>query len=409
MKTKSLFLSLLMSFPFVLFAQGSWTQKANFPLPGRQYANGFSIGNKGYYVFGCYLNNPNSVNLVEYDPSTNAWTQKTNFPGNTRIMSHVFVIDTLAYFVSGAYWSGVASNYTGYNDMWVYNPYNDSWTQLNNFPGTARHGAFAFSYAGEGYFGLGIDENLHYLSDFWKYNPATDTWIQRASFPGIKRKNGFQFSISKNGYVGLGYDSTSTALSDVWRYDAGLDSWYQMNNFPADPRCWVSSLSMNNMGFIVTGYLLNSHVNTKQFWEYDPNFDTWSAMPDFSGAARCTASAFSVSGKAYNGMGYSSTYLNDFWEFTPTVGIQQTIPEDKTEIKVFPDPASDQFNIEVPRLTLKNNRLSIIDISGRIVMTIKIDGNPQLVSVDCSSWAHGKYFLVLNSQQEKQVSSITIE
>lgn len=409
MRAKVIFFCLCLVVPLGVFSQGAWTQKASYPLAGRQYAVGFSVGNYGYYAFGCGSGFPNSVNLVQYNPATDSWTQKTSFAGGTRIISHVMVIDTLAYFVSGSFWSGAPDDYTGYSDVWVYNPYNDSWTQKNNFPGTPRHGGFSYSYSGKGYFGLGIDDDLNFLDDFWEYNPLTDNWTQKTTFPGIHRKSGAYFSVNKDGYVGLGYDNTSTALSDFWRFDASQNTWTQMANFPGNPRCWLSSFTMNNKGYIVAGYLLNSSTRTKEFWEYEPNYDVWAAMPDFSGAARAQNAGFSINGLGYNGLGYSTAYLTDFWVYTSSVGFDQSVNNAERGIKVYPNPASDQFDIEVPKLPKNNNTLAVVDASARIIMTVRLNGNPQLVSMDCSSWAQGKYFLVLISGQEKWISSVVVQ
>ncbi len=409
MRTTKLLLCFLVLFPLLSSAQGTWTQKASYPLQGRQYCNGFSIGTKGYYTFGCYLNSPNSKTVVEYDPATDTWTQKGDFPGGTRIMSHVFVIDTLAYFVSGAYWSGAPSDYTGYNDMWVYNSYDDSWTQLNNFPGTPRHGGFAFSFSGKGYFGMGIDGNLNFLNDFWEYNPATDTWTQKTSFPGVKRKSGFQFCVERYAYVGLGYDCTLTALGDVWRYDAFADTWTQMNDFPEDSRCWLSSMSTKTKGYIVTGYLLNSSASTQQFWEYNTTSDSWTALPDFGGIARATGSGFTIDDNIYNGLGYEGTYLDDFWVYTPTTkSLTKSLTGD-ISIITHPDPASTEINIEIPQLPSEKNIITIYDITGRIVTSMQINGNPQLVNVNCSSWPSGEYFVVLKSGNSRCQSSVVIK
>ncbi len=408
MNTKFLLYFLFYFLPLIGFTQGAWTQKTSYPLAGRQYACGFSIGNRGFYAFGCGSGFYNSDNLVEYNPTTNSWTQKASFPGGARISSHVFVIDTLAYFVCSTYWTGGADSYVCYNDVWVYNPYNDSWTQKGDFPGTARHGGFAYTFNGKGYFGLGIDANVVFLKDFWRYNPTTDTWTQRTSCPGKSRKNGFQFSIDKAGYVGMGYDSVLVALNDVWMYDASVDTWTQKANFTHGARCWLSSVSMNSNGYIVTGYLLNTSTATKEFWEYFPGTDTWTALPDFAGIARYTGSGFAVGGNIYNGLGYSSGYLNDFWEYIPSIVNIENVSTDKINLKSYPNPAKGQFTIEVPRLAKSSNNLAILDASMQVVTASQIDGNPQLITVNCSQWKPGKYFVVVVSGQEKYVNSVIV-
>jgi hypothetical protein len=165
---------------------------------------------------------------------------------------------------------------------------------------------------------------------------------------------------------------------------------------------------MNNKGYIVTGYILNSSVSTSEFWEYNAGLDTWTSLPAYSGGARYTGSGFSVNGKAYNGLGYNSTYLNDFWEYTPTVYVGQEDNNEKISFKNFPNPVMEQFMIEISRLPKNHNSLVIVDATLKKVLDLQINGNPQTLTVDCSTWKAGKYFVVLLYGNEKIVKPIVI-
>jgi N-acetylneuraminic acid mutarotase len=393
---KNIFLYLILILSVqVIFAQGFWTQKASIPIAGRHHSSGFSVNGKGYYIFGCGSGFHNSVNLIEYDPALNTWTSMPDFPGGTRINGHVFVLGSYAFNVSGAYWSGISNDYTCYNDVWRYNVDSSTWVQLDTFPGTPRHGGFAFSYNGKGYFGLGIDDNLNYLNDFWQYDPLTDHWAQMSPYPGVARKSGFAFSIWKDGYVGMGYDITGTTLTDVWKYDAALDQWTQMNNFPGAGRCWVSNFTMNGKGYVVAGSFSVSPVSyTTQFWEYDPVPDTWQSMPALSGAARACAAGFSISGKGYTGTGSNGGgYLIDFWEFTPSMVAIEDATGNSPEMAIFPNPAREYFIIDLPLITNAPRVIEIVDASGRTKEKFETDRYFQQVQIDCSAWEPGIYFI----------------
>jgi hypothetical protein len=165
---------------------------------------------------------------------------------------------------------------------------------------------------------------------------------------------------------------------------------------------------MNNRGYIVTGYILNSSVSTSEFWEYNAGMDTWTSLPAYSGGSRYTGSGFSVNGKAYNGLGYNSTYLNDFWEYTPSNYGMQDVDTVKITYKNFPNPAKGKFMIEIPRLTKNHNTIMIVDATLRNVLDLQINGNPQILTVDCSLWKPGKYFVILLCGKEKIVKPIVI-
>ena len=76
MKTKKLLLAvsffLIVTFllPTFSFAQGTWTQKANFSGMGRCDAVGFSIGTKGYIGTGAIGFTTEAQDFWEYNPST---------------------------------------------------------------------------------------------------------------------------------------------------------------------------------------------------------------------------------------------------------------------------------------------------------------------------------------------------
>lgn len=410
MKTKLSLLCCLICLSIASHGQGYWTQKANFPLAGRQYQCGFSINHKGYYVFGCGSSFANSTTVAEYNPATNTWVQKADFPGSPRFSSHVFVIDSFAYFISGALWSGAPSDYNCYNDVWKYNPYTDTWTQLGNFPGTGRYQAFAFAYGGKGFFGLGIATDLSYLTDMWEYNPSTDTWTQKTSFPGTVRKSGMMFNIQRYGYVGMGYDNTITPLSDVWRFDAINNTWTQMNNFPGEARCWLSSFSMNANGYVVTGRLLNTGADTKEFWQYNPSDDTWTALPDFGGAARSTSCGFSLDGKIYCGMGYgNSSYLLDFWEFSPTAGIEETTIGTDVQMKLFPNPLNETSVLQLVATKAETAFLTVHDCLGNLILTEELDLSPATptyypLGSKLATTANGVYSISVSTANEKLIT-----
>lgn len=117
-------------FPFSVFAQGYWTQKADMTstiLAGRYMAVGFSIGNKGYVGTGQLpLCGPLS-DFWEYDPGTDTWDQKANYKGFGFCAGYGtwnavgFSIGSKGYIGTGecTWWP---SNYAVMKDFWEYDP-----------------------------------------------------------------------------------------------------------------------------------------------------------------------------------------------------------------------------------------------------------------------------------------------
>ena len=117
---KKLF-SIFFIFSFLLsFAQGTWTQKADYGGTARWAAVSFSIGTKGYILTG--HDGTYKQDFWEWDQATNTWTQKSDFPGPARIQAVGFSIGTKGYIGTGS------DDVLRYNDFWEWDQATDAWT-----------------------------------------------------------------------------------------------------------------------------------------------------------------------------------------------------------------------------------------------------------------------------------------
>jgi hypothetical protein len=142
----------------------SRVRKGDFPvqIPG-QYSGYFTLGNRGYLVLG---NNQ----VWEFNPDNAQWTRKNDFPGQSRVYATSFVLGGYAYFGTGTSWSSS----TEFQDLWKYDPGNDSWSFAVYVP-IQRFAAAAFTIGSRAYFGFGI--SLTYLkpgekTDFYEFDPT---------------------------------------------------------------------------------------------------------------------------------------------------------------------------------------------------------------------------------------------
>ncbi len=203
------------------------------------------------------------------------------------------------------------------------------WTQKTSLPAAVREVAVGFSINGKGYVGTGNKDGGNLLWDFWQYDPVLDSWAQKADFPpamdSIGRQMSSGFSIGDKGYIcaGAGMDTvTNNAImySDLWEYDSGANSWSQKASLPGVERGYHVSFSINGKGYVGTGNMGDfSSTLLDDFWEYDPTTDQWTQRTDFPGGLRETAVGFSILGKGYIGTGFDWTngLHNDFWEYDP--------------------------------------------------------------------------------------------
>ena len=230
----------------------TWIQKANLPTNGRDHPAMIAIGNKIY--MGCGSDdNGNLGDWWEYDVLNNVWTQKTGIPGNERHHPFYFGIDNYAYvgFGHGSMpgpGSNPLSNSYIYNDFYRYDPSNDAWTQLSDFPSEARVAGTQFSYNGKGYIlsGDGDDHGPLDSGEFWEYDPLTDTWIQLPSHPGGAIWAPGNFVIGCDVYFLLGQNWNSSPATDpisVYKYKLSQDCGC------TDPNAYnFSSLALSDDG-----------------------------------------------------------------------------------------------------------------------------------------------------------------
>jgi N-acetylneuraminic acid mutarotase len=379
------------------FSQGYWTQKQSMPGTPRCSGIGLATSFKGYVIGGYLGGYDHYKDCWEYDPISNTWLQRADFPGAKRRWLMGFVLHNKLYVGLGAFMNG-PSNYTYYNDFYEFNPDSNVWHQKASFPGTNRVSAFCFEENGKGYVGGGL-YGANELNDLWYYNSTTDTWTQKNNISCSARHAAVTFTAAEVAYIGLGYNGSSY-LNDLWQYNPFTDSWLQKANFPGPARWYGSAFSISNYGYMGTG--ANGTGYFKTYWQYNVTTNTWLQIPDLTGPARCEPITFTIGNKAYVGTGLTSasTYTNDLWEYTPSwIGVSEN-HNGAADISLYPNPAIDWLNISFSNSGNVVAEICIYDISGKLILQRKVIANQKEISINCVSFARGKYFVNLVAENK---------
>ena len=231
----------------------SWTQLSNFPGGDRGYAYGVQVGSKAYMGFGSNPSGNFPTDWWEYDIINDSWSQKASFPGNGR--NHPAMVN-----VGDKVFVGCGSNTANLGDWWEYDINSDSWSQKPDIPGNDRHHPYYFGIGNYAYVGFGHGSSpgpgsnpsagSYIYNDFYRYDPSNDTWLQLDNFPSEARVAGTQFSFNGKGYVlsGDGDDHSSLSSGELWEYEPSNDSWTQLPSHPGDaiwaPGCFVIDCSV---------------------------------------------------------------------------------------------------------------------------------------------------------------------
>ena len=217
----------------------TWVELSPFPGGERGYAYGLVVGSKAYMGFGSDPNSNFPTDWWEYDIINDSWQQKSSFPDNGR--NHPAMVS-----VGDKIYMGCGSNTANLGDWYEYDIINDQWTRKTDIIGNDRHHPFYFSIGNYAYVGFGHGSSIgpgsnpsassYIYNDFYRYDPANDSWTQLSDFPSEARVAGTQFSYGDYGYVlsGDGDDHGPLDNGELWQYDPINDSWNQLPSHPGD-------------------------------------------------------------------------------------------------------------------------------------------------------------------------------
>ena len=248
----------------------------------------------------------------------NVWTQIQNFEGSGRCNALAFSLRDFGYIAGGQDAGSI-------NDFYRFSPDPENWTLLSS--GSSPVYGTAFTIGNKGYVIDGSNLN--------EFDPDQGIWVAKTPFPGIVRWNMFAFSVGNKGYVGSGnyWDGTQNVYyNDFWEFDPqdevtnGTDingdpmgSWTQKVDFQGTGREFGAGFSIATYGYVCNGY---SNGNLNDFWQYDPDainngFDTndnpmgaWSQKTDYPGPPGNGMVSFIIDNKAY-------AFNYELWQYDP--------------------------------------------------------------------------------------------
>ena len=294
----------------------SWVQRAALPGGGVAGASSFVIDGQIYIVNGIRNNWVNSV--YRHDPSENSWVQFPPTLTDARASGIGFAIGGYGYMGLGynCLGSGLCS-FTYFRDLWRLDPTTTQWTQMADFPGTARAYAVAFVIGDKAYVTGGSTVRD---TDTWQYDPATNSWTQKADFPGACNSRNTAFTIGTKGYVGLGI-GVNGGCRAFWAYDTTANSWAAVDSFPGDVRYDAVGISLGDTAFVIGGVVAPG--DSTEVWTYSATGNTWTQrQTKYPGKAVVELVAGVAAGRIFVGLGTNnptggpSDRFDDFWEYS---------------------------------------------------------------------------------------------
>ena len=283
---------------------GTWERLGEYSDPPTGNMVGFVINDNIYLGLGHYYEYLKT--FYQFDPTENTFTPLAEFPGNGRSGAFTFAYNGKGYVGSGFRGFG---NYE--SDVYSYDPGADKWTRLTDFPGEPRKDAVSFVVGDKGYVGLGS----HGGKDFWEYDFLLDVWTQIKDFPGASRQGAGSFIIDNIAYVygGLG----NGVYNDLWSFDPVTAVWKQQSNSLTEGQADMVAFSIGDKGYMACGWDFEGNSPTskmRQTFEYDPATDTWKRLSNFYDPGISNTLSLSTGGHAYV---FTGEFNKNYYRFTP--------------------------------------------------------------------------------------------
>ena len=276
-----------------------WKKLAPFPEPDEELY-GVAVDGKLYVISGWGGGKAAGVNY-EYDPASDKWTKKKSMPrpahhpalatSNGKIyVCGGFVAPEKAPIQIGGAWQPI-------EDVWEYDPANDSWKELTPLP-TKLGSAVAVEAYGKIHVIGGVTTvegskapfftpmgSCNVLSTNYVYDPATEKWESRKPM-AVPRNHAFAAAVNNKIYViggrtGHGFIMVATNTDAVEEYDPANDMWSAPKERMPTPR--------SGGGYGTDGrriYVAGGEVTTKQLIgafrgieAYEPATNSWTALP----------------------------------------------------------------------------------------------------------------------------------
>jgi N-acetylneuraminic acid mutarotase len=378
-----------------LNAQGTWATGTNLPSP-RMYSTAAEYDGKIYLFGGCQFPPDISESTVfRLDPGTGIWTEMNQMPEHLTGMVSVRYGDKIYIIGGGPTVFGIPSG-----KMFLYDPETDLWEQKADMI-TPRSFCAAGIVNGKIYTvggSIGFSStNLVPVDNVEVYDPLTDTWTEKNPFP----KDVLDATAANNQglYIMGGTDYPPFyGMEETYFYDAGNDSWLEVPplNFP---RWGCPAVVLDSNVYMIGGCnYLGIYYDENEY--YSPASEMWFIDEPMPTERRSHAAA-AADGKIYIVGGLGDVVLDNVEIFTPLTTAAPMPLVEKRTFTADPNPATGVVSLAYNVLVPGEVEIHICDVMNRQIREIfhqnQLPGDHEL-TIDLSDMPSGMYYLFIKSE-----------
>lgn len=247
-----------------------WFIKSSMPIVRREL-RAASDANGNIYVVGGYDGTGPSTgfknNLELYNPLTDSWSEKNPAPVGRNSMGFTFDQFNGKFYAAGGFNEGY------FSDLYEYAPTTDTWTQKASFTYPRAFFELVTAQNEKLYAIGGQDGSPTLVSAVEEYNPTTDSWTTKTSLPTPRTGPGVIAATNGKIYVIGGHTGDGTGLGLVEEYNPTTDSWTTKNSMPTGRSNFGLTLNAHGTFYAIGGFI--SSLKTDAVEEYNPYTDTW--------------------------------------------------------------------------------------------------------------------------------------
>ena len=209
-----------------------------------------------------------------------------------------------------------------HNDLWEYDPVKDFWKQIDdNTPLTPRVNGVACTIGERVYLGLGFHQSIHldssYLRDWWEYNPINNEWKQLANFPNKNTVKPIAYVQEDKIYCVHGFGTGFTA--EIIAYDIATDQWELITQHSRnDIMCMAGTgATLHGRSYYGTGF---NTMNLNTWFEigFDGKWEKRANVPGKRQLATCVTTAnniYLIGGRKFGGTQTDGEVYNDILRY----------------------------------------------------------------------------------------------
>lgn len=366
-----------------LAACGQWEQLPDFPGTPRDDAAYFTISQGGlgltYVGTGMEVGWGLTNDWWRFDGWL--WQQVASLPATPRQYCVAAGVDGKGYVFGGIDVSGAL------NELWRYDPVEDSWEQMPSLPAEARYAAVALHNGSGGLIiAYGMLASGSPTRETWRFDTQNNTWEALADAPAPARHRAAYDPYHRDVFGGM--DITGSVLDDAWSLwnDWPTPQWIAYPSMPG-PRFGARAA----FGVVIGGASSWAEIHDN-VWALDNS--GWTEWPPFPGGARrggAIGTYCCLGGGIFFGLGLdgSMTRRQDWWTMEVFNNINEH-PDDALSIR--PNPATDEVHCTWPG-NAPSVPYALLDAAGRIQFSgLALTNKP----IDLSALEAGTYVLRVN-------------